>query len=181
MLHLKLFNESFNNEELYKEITPSEWGFLYRLKTTITNEEFNQIKEMVKPLITPYPIKGYKPLKPSIDKCIDGRISKKKEVNSIYMMTILQNSTHIWKLEDDWWVVNLPYNGIWHDRERCFREYGEEHPWVYYKCDQLDGLKEFFDNKILELLDSKTHKDDKSKDPRLWSDRKKYPHLNWPK
>ena len=79
------------------------------------------------------------------------------------MCTIFSNSIHIYKTDDEWWIVYLPEIRIWHK--------DLEHPWCYYKCDQLYGLNRFYEKMIFFLLNNK--------DYTTITNREKFPQFPW--
>jgi len=77
----------------------------------------------------------------------------------IYIFTKFSNSIFIYKHDDDYWYIKLPYTSSWDDED-------EGDNWVQYKCDQISGIKDFYDNEIFRILGDK-------------SERKKFPNFPW--
>lgn len=175
MKYLKLF-EDISGWKPYQEITEQDWfGDLAKKRTSLNEKEFLKIKEYANALINPpdgkifyhgkkIEITGEFP-SPYVS-LNDTRSTFDKNRGEVYIFTIFQNTMSIYKIEDDWWVIYIPYIAIWDNVKKCRNEYGQDHPWVYYKCDQLEGVKEFFNSKVLEILETKENK-------------KNYPYLKW--
>ena len=99
--------------------------------------------------------------------CFSNSDSKKK----IYIFTIFENSITIERTDDEWWLVYLPFTRNWH--------IDSLNKWCYYKCDQLWGLENFYNNMIFYLLnDTKIHNQVPKKIKHL-SNKEKFPQFTW--
>ena len=134
MKHLKLFEDKF--EIGYEKVGE---GLYYRLcdqSVDISESEFNEIKSIFNPIIN----------------ISEGYPHFTRDRRGIYIFTIFKNSIEISKFEDDWWLIHMPYTRNWVVSL-------SKNQWVCYKCDQMYGIKEFYDNKIFHLLNGLGNKD----------------------
>lgn len=130
MKHLKLFE----NHNYYTEIDFDEYDALrgiddgVNLEKPITDREFEMIRSWVPKL-----------------KCLKKELGIDRKKRGIYHqieITTRKETFYIVKLDDDWWVVtSFPIEkGHVLGQLRIFRyELG-----LFYKCDQMDGLKKLF-------------------------------------
>jgi hypothetical protein len=179
MKWIKLF-EGFE-EDGYEKIREDEfYDLLSDRLVDISNYEFEQVAKIFEPIISVDVLEDYyKRFK--VVKKMDKNTSlpqiswnlfypdkrRQDSKKEIYINTIFENTIKIYKTDDDWWMLYMPEIRTW--------SIGGDHPWCFYKCDQIHGLKRFYDNMIFYLLNNEY----RLNGVRGMLNREKFPQFPW--
>jgi len=142
MRYIKTFNES-NTDEYYSEINVSEWQKLIGIDEngrygsnieSFTDKEKSEIQNW-------WNMRGNQP-----HDLYWGGKTQEGSILAHVNLTIKKNGKYlISKCKDEWFAV-------WYQPDRnTFNEFGIS-KIKQYKCDQLDGLKQFINDVILKTI-----------------------------